>query len=101
VPRPPSARVPTASSPTQLVATRGQPGAGADGREFAAGYRSPTAGLTEDGALIGTPHYMAPELWRAEPATRRSDVYALGVLLYHPVRRSFAERGARRFAARA
>ena len=32
--------------------------------------------------MIGTPHYMAPELWRAEPASRRSDVYALGVLLH-------------------
>ncbi|MCY1043917.1 SUMF1/EgtB/PvdO family nonheme iron enzyme [Corallococcus sp. bb12-1] len=33
-------------------------------------------------ALAGTPLYLAPELWRGEPASRASDVYALGVLLY-------------------
>jgi eukaryotic-like serine/threonine-protein kinase len=32
--------------------------------------------------LAGTPLYMAPELWRGEPATRRSDLYAFGILLY-------------------
>src|SRR6185295_6708381 len=32
--------------------------------------------------LIGTALYMAPELWRGEPATRRSDLYSLGILLY-------------------
>ena len=32
--------------------------------------------------LIGTPLYLAPELWRGEPATRRSDLYSLGILLY-------------------
>ena len=32
--------------------------------------------------LAGTPLYMAPELWRGEPATRRSDLYSLGILLY-------------------
>ena len=37
---------------------------------------------TTAGTLLGTPNYMAPELWRAEPATRSSDVYALGVLIY-------------------
>jgi serine/threonine protein kinase/pimeloyl-ACP methyl ester carboxylesterase/truncated hemoglobin YjbI len=38
--------------------------------------------LTATGALLGTPLYMAPELWRGEPATAQSDVYALGLLLY-------------------
>ena len=37
------------------------------------------------GTVTGTPDYLAPELWRGEPATRRSDVYALGALLYQLV----------------
>jgi serine/threonine protein kinase/formylglycine-generating enzyme required for sulfatase activity len=40
------------------------------------------AEITDVGALVGTPHYMAPELWAGESASRASDVYALGVLLH-------------------
>jgi serine/threonine protein kinase/formylglycine-generating enzyme required for sulfatase activity len=32
--------------------------------------------------VVGTPMYMAPEVWRGETATRRSDLYSLGILLY-------------------
>lgn len=34
------------------------------------------------GAIAGTPLYLAPEIWRGEPPSCCSDVYALGVLLY-------------------
>ena len=36
----------------------------------------------EPDCLVGTPHYMAPELFSGEPSSPASDVYALGVCLY-------------------
>jgi serine/threonine protein kinase len=38
--------------------------------------------LTRDGQLVGTTHYLAPELIEGSPADAATDVYAFGCLLY-------------------
>ena len=46
-----------------------------------------------DTTLAGTPVYLAPEVLKGEPATPRSDVYSLGVLLFHLVSGSYPVTG--------
>jgi serine/threonine protein kinase len=38
--------------------------------------------LTASGTAVGSPHYVSPEQAQGTPTTPRSDVYALGVVLY-------------------
>lgn len=38
--------------------------------------------ITESGGTLGTPAYMSPEQGRGEPGDARSDIYALGAMLY-------------------
>jgi TolB-like protein/Tfp pilus assembly protein PilF len=43
--------------------------------------------------LAGTPLYLAPEVLLGQPATKRSDLYSLGVVLFHLVTGSYPVRG--------
>jgi tRNA A-37 threonylcarbamoyl transferase component Bud32 len=46
------------------------------------GGDSSTAHVTVDGAVVGTPAYMAPERIGDRPVDARADVFGLGVMLY-------------------
>ncbi len=41
-----------------------------------------TSAASRQSRIAGTPLYMAPEIWRGEPVTRETDIYAMGALLY-------------------
>ena len=53
--------------------------------------------LTRPGAIIGTLGYMSPEQLRGQPADARSDVWALGIVLYEMASNSLPFRGKTEF----
>ncbi len=53
--------------------------------DFGIARNPQTPGLTRTGAVVGTPEYFAPEQIHGQRADARTDVWALGVLLYEMV----------------
>jgi TolB-like protein len=49
---------------------------------IARGEGAPASTLSTPGSLVGTPAYMAPEQLAMQPATARSDLYSLGMVLF-------------------
>jgi len=50
--------------------------------DFGLAKSAEQSGMTQTGAVIGTPFYMSPEQVKGEPVGPQSDIFALGVILY-------------------
>ncbi len=50
--------------------------------DFGMAKSSEQSGMTQTGAVLGTPFYMSPEQVKGEPVGPQSDIFALGVILY-------------------
>ncbi len=49
--------------------------------------------VTQEGSIVGTPHYMAPEQWRAQEIGSFTDLFACGAILYEMLARRYAFSG--------
>ncbi len=64
------------------VAWTAPPGPAGTGSPTVAGLGTSTHGATAQGALVGTPAYMAPEQWRGASADARTDQFSFCVALF-------------------
>ena len=65
----------------------------AGGRTVLMDFGAGSVAVDSTVSLAGSPAYLAPELLEGQPATVRSDIYSLGVLLYHLVSGGFPVTG--------
>ncbi|HKE13996.1 MAG TPA: bifunctional serine/threonine-protein kinase/formylglycine-generating enzyme family protein [Kofleriaceae bacterium] len=71
-----------ADAATSDAAAETRPLPGAVAPALAARPPLPPTPDTASGAVLGTPRYLAPELWASAAATSRSDLFSFGALLY-------------------
>ena len=73
--------------PENIMLTRTDMGEGVKILDFGVAkllstHWDPEASLTAKHKLVGTPAYMSPEQFQFQPVDQRSDVYAVGLILY-------------------
>ena len=64
-----------------------------DGRVVLMDFGTGREFVAEETDLAGTPLYLAPEVLSGEPASVQSDIYSLGVVLYHLLTNSYPVSG--------